>query len=527
MNSPFPAIPSDIETTRPQAPAQPIMVDGRSLTIGQLETIAHRRGQIMTCPIALSQVEKARHAVEQAVENGTAAYGVTTSVGAYKDCVVNANSMHDFNMRLLRAHSFAIGTPLPVEDVRAAIALRINASLTGHAGIHPELLIALHNLLERDVIPEVRPIGSLGCADIGLMGQIGAALVGEGFAYVDGERRPALEALARAGLVPYRPQSKEGLVLVSSNATSVARAALLLAKAYRLFYVSIAVLGLSSAGFSASRQPWLAAKHTESGLIPDLADFALSSFAADKWSASSRVHDPLSYRCAVQVSGTALEALVHASRVARESMNNSDDNPVVVDGALITSGRSLPQRLTLALENLQLNIGHLSRSMLNRIIALGRCELTGLARNLTPHDGSVLAFGPPVKQAVDLFASIADDSSPASLVNVTVADGMEDEETFLPLITRKLERQLDLWGKLIAHEAFVARQAVYLRRLDGQLNGLAGAILTRLEKELLPIDDDRIYTLDFIAAERLLINDQWIDHLAQTYAFPIWEEGRR
>ncbi|WP_319532994.1 aromatic amino acid lyase [uncultured Cohaesibacter sp.] len=130
------------------------MMDGRSLTLGQLEDIANRRGQIMTCPTALEQVEKARRAVELAVENGTAAYGVTTSVGAYKDCAIDAGAMHDFNMRLLRAHSFAIGTPMSVEEVRAAIALRINASLTGHAGIHPELLIALHNLLERDVIPE-------------------------------------------------------------------------------------------------------------------------------------------------------------------------------------------------------------------------------------------------------------------------------------------------------------------------------------------------------------------------------------
>ncbi|WP_394699155.1 aromatic amino acid lyase [uncultured Cohaesibacter sp.] len=60
-------------------------------------------------------------------------------------------------------------------------------------------------------------------------------MVGEGFAYVGGERLPALQALEQAGLVPYRPQSKEGLVLVSSNATSVARSALLLARAPSAF----------------------------------------------------------------------------------------------------------------------------------------------------------------------------------------------------------------------------------------------------------------------------------------------------
>jgi histidine ammonia-lyase len=503
-----------------------IEVDGCSLSLMQLEAAASGASRIRHAPGSLDIVAAARRAVEETMAQGLPAYGVTTSVGAFKDCRVDDDMVHDFNKRLLRAHHFAIGTPLKEEDVRAAIVLRINSSLTGQAGIHPKMLKAMQDLLDCDVIPEVRPIGSLGCADIGLMGQIGAVLVGEGFAYYHGERLPADEALAKAGLSVYQPQSKEGLALVSSNATSVARSALLLSRIFRLFYLSIAVLGLSNAGFSASRQPWLAASHAEDGLTRPMADFLLTAFARDAWQEPNRVHDPLSYRCAIQVYGAALESLIHAGDVTRETMNNSDDNPVVLNGSLITSGRSLPQRLTLSLQSLQLNISHISRNMLNRIIAMGRRELTGLSRNLTPHDGAVLAFGPPVKQAVDLFASIVDESSPASLVNVTVADGMEDEETFLPLITRKLERQIDLWGKLIAHEAFVARQACHLRGLDDALGGLAGEIFKRLEAELPPIDDDRLYSSDFIMAEQLLVDDNWIDGLAAAYPFDIWEKGR-
>ncbi len=503
-----------------------IEMDGHSLSLTQLESVAKGQGRIRHAKGSLELVAQAREAVEQTMAGGVPAYGVTTSVGAFKDCRVDDDNVHEFNRRLLRAHYFAIGTPLEASDIRAAIALRINSSLTGQAGIHPNMLAAMQAMLDHDVIPEVRPIGSLGCADIGLMGQIGAVLVGEGFAYYKGERLPAVEALQRAGLEPYHPQSKEGLVLVSTNATSVARSALLLSKIFRLFYLSTAVLGLSNAGFSVSRQPWLAASHSMDGLTPAMADFALHAFANDVWQEPNRVHDPLSYRCAMQVYGAALEVLIQSGTVARETMNNSDDNPVVLNGTLITSGRSLPQRLTMSLQNMQLNISHISRNMLNRIIALGRRELTGLSRNLTPQDGAVLAFGPPVKQAVDLFASIVDESSPASLVNVTVADGMEDEETFLPLITRKLERQIDLWGKLIAHEAFVARQACHLRGLDGALNGLAGEVLKRLEEELPPIDDDRLYSSDFIAAERLLIDEEWIESLACKYPFEAWEQGR-
>ncbi|KEO55102.1 aromatic amino acid lyase [Thioclava indica] len=503
-----------------------ITLDGRSLTLGQLEALSNQNMRIARAAHTFDAVKSARSAVEVTMSSGTTAYGVTTSVGAFKDCKVTDEVELEFNQRLLRAHFFAIGEPIRPEIVRAAIAVRVNSALTGQAGVQPDLLDALINIYHADVIPEVRPLGSLGCADLGLMGQIGAALIGEGYAYYDGIRMPAKEALNKAGLKPYTPKSKEGLSLVSSNATSVASASLLLGKAFRLFYLSVAVLGASSAGFAASRQPWRSAAYHKDGLTPNLAQFALDSFAKDCWTDPKRVHDPLSFRCSMQVHGTMLETLVYTGQIARETINSSDDNPIVLDGELITSGHSLPQRLTLALETLLLNVAHLSRSSLNRVLALGKRELTGLSRNLTPRDGAVLAFGPPVKQAVDLFASIIDQSSPASLVNVTVADGMEDEETFLPLVTRKLEAQLDYWGKLLAHEAFVARQAVYLRGEEPLLKGLAGEVIACLSNELPPIDDDRLYSDDFIAAERLLTDMDWIEDMAAKYPFPTWEEGR-
>lgn len=199
------------------------------------------------------------------MSSGATAYGVTTSVGAFKDCKVTDEVELEFNQRLLRAHYFAIGEPIRPEVVRAAIAVRVNSALTGQAGVQPDLLDALINIYHADVIPEVRPLGSLGCADLGLMGQIGATLIGEGYAYYGGKRVPAMEALKKAGLKPYAPKSKEGLSLVSSNATSVASAALLLGKAFRLFYLSVAVLGASSAGFAASRQPWRSAAYHKDG----------------------------------------------------------------------------------------------------------------------------------------------------------------------------------------------------------------------------------------------------------------------
>ncbi|MEM9139766.1 MAG: aromatic amino acid lyase [Pseudomonadota bacterium] len=501
-------------------------LDGRSLTLGQVEQLAQPGTRITRAAHTEGQVRAGRAAVDAALETGAAIYGVTTSVGAFRDRPIGADVELDFNRRLLRSHTFGIGALLDPAIVRAAMAIRINTALGGQAGVRPDLLDALVGLYHAGIVPEVRALGSLGCADLGLMGPIGATLIGEGMAVLDGVRMPSSQALEWAGLVPYRPRAKEGLALVSTNATSVAAAALLIRRAFRLFHVSAAVLGLSAAGLGASRQPWRTAAVVGDGLTPDLARWILDAFGEDRWPDPERVHDPLSFRCAMQVHGAALEHFALTAGMVRDALNQSDDNPVVLDGRLATSGGSLPQRLTLGMEGLLLHIAHLARSSLSRIVVLGKREMTGLGRNLTPDDGAVLAFGPPVKQAVDLFASIADQSSAASLMHTTLADGMEDEETFLPLVTRKLAVQLDLWGKLIAHEAFTARQAVHLARRHSGLAGLAGAVAARLDRELAPIDDDRPYVLDFIAAEELLTDPVWIEETTARFPFPAFETAR-
>jgi len=58
------------------------------------------------------------------------------------------------------------------------------------------------------------------------------------------------------------------------------------------------------------------------------------------------------------------------------------------------------------------------------------------------------------------------------------------------------------------------------------LKGLAGEVIARLSNELPPIDDDHLYSDDFIAAERLLTDMDWIEDMAAKYPFPTWEKGR-
>jgi histidine ammonia-lyase len=69
-------------------------------------------------------------------------------------------------------------------------------------------------------------------------------------------------------------------------------------------------------------------------------------------------------------------------------------------------------------------------------------------------------FGPIIKLAGELFARVLSMTNPVSLTSMVVADGIEDEATFLPLVVERLERQVLALRRLAALEAMLAAQAM-------------------------------------------------------------------
>src|SRR5690606_30370720 len=157
-----------------------IVFTGKPLTFDILARIGRRGARIAADPAALERVRAARKVVENRIARGIPIYGSTTGVGAMKDVEWSSDELEAFNMGLVRAHHFGTGAPFPSSVVRNAMAIRVNTALTGRVGCSTALVDAYLDLLDRDVVPVVRRTGSIGCADIGLMGQIGAVLTGVG-----------------------------------------------------------------------------------------------------------------------------------------------------------------------------------------------------------------------------------------------------------------------------------------------------------------------------------------------------------
>ena len=176
-----------------------IELSGQPLSFAEMVRIGSGKVALSVSETGMARVELARSVVEEAIEAGIPVYGSTTGVGAMKDVEWSPEDLDTFNLGLVRAHHFGTGTPFSTAVVRNAMAIRINTALTGQVGCTADLIETYLRLLRADLIPVVRRTGSIGCADIGLMGQIGAVLTGVGEAVYRGRRMQAAEAFQTAG----------------------------------------------------------------------------------------------------------------------------------------------------------------------------------------------------------------------------------------------------------------------------------------------------------------------------------------
>ncbi|TPW29224.1 aromatic amino acid lyase [Martelella alba] len=443
-------------------PLETIMLTGKPLSFASLAKIGAGRALPVMTQAGIERINRARGVVEDQLAHGASIYGANTGVGAMKDVEWTPEMLQDFNLGLVRAHHFGTGEAFPVDVVRNAIAIRINTALTGRVGCSLDLVEAFSDLLRTDCIPVVRRTGSIGCADIGLMGQVGAALTGVGEAFYRGERMPVTEAFEKAGLKPLSMEPRDSLASFSLNAVGYASSASALHKAALAVRVLLAT-GLAVAGsLGASRAPWRSVVEVGTVAHAEIGSWLMRSAEAWPWAEATHIQDPLSLRMMPQVFGTAIESLAIAGKTLLEATGRTDDNPVVIGNEVLTSGGSLPLDVTIYLQAAQISIAHVARNIYNRSVILANGGRRDLPVNLVPPGTVATGFGPLLKLAGDMFVRTLSLTAPISPQALVVAGGIEDEAAFLPLVVERFERQVRALRRMAGLEALLAAQAIDL-----------------------------------------------------------------
>lgn len=531
----------------PAARLAPLALDGRSLTTAQVLDVARGHRPVAPTDDAWRRVDRSHQLLLEYARLGQPVYGLNRGVGQNKDqTIFSGDTLSDearalseaFNHRMLLSHTVAYGEPAPADAVRAAMLVRLNTALFGGTGMSPALVRQYVAFLNHGLTPVVLGQGSVGEADIGILPQIGLAMMGEGQVELGGKLMPAADALRQAGIEPVRPYAKDSLSLLSSNAYGAALAILAAHDAGRLVDRADEIAALSLEGLNGNVAPLLPATQSQrpyAGQRQSARHILGMLEGSALWQIDEQraLQDPLSFRTASQVHGAARDALRALEAQLAIQINSSDDNPTValdvapppgahpqqaryyvtegaVRGAVLPSAGFDPTAWVLPLQSVGVALSHIAQSSAQRVLRLGDPAFSKLSRFLSP-DSKTLAYTTIQKPVSTLATEIRALSQPVSSDALVVAGHIEDVGTNAPLAAQRVQRQVQRLRTLLGIELIHAAQAVDLRRRADPQRALGkgtGALLAAFRDQVPFLSEDRRLATDIARADRFLERDR-------------------
>ncbi len=475
------------------------------LTVADIVAIARDRARLEISPEAEARVLAARAVVERYAASEVPVYGLTTALGAGVDTRLSNDDLVAFQRRTVPARAVSVGRPAPTDVVRSMMAVRAAGMMAGGSGVSLPVLQGLVAALNAGVHPIVPALGSIGAGDLAPLANMADGLLGAGEAEYQGTVRPAIEALAAAGLKPLDLGPKDGHALLVANSYSVGQACLALADLDRLLgWLDLgAVLNFEAfrANLSVLDDRALAARPAfGQRLAAERLRGLLEGSGLWQDGAARRVQDPLSYRCVPQVFGALIHALDEAREATAIELVSSGDNPVVLpgDGLILSHGNFDLTAFVLSWERLGQALVHAATGTAYRTLKIMSPGFSDLPRFLTPLGQSRTGSATVQKTVSAMEAEIRHLALPASFAPLPAADGVEDQASMAPTVLAKMAGIVERLRYLVAIELISAAQAVDLRKAAAPI-GRGAAAAHRFVRGLVPmLEEDRAQGHDFI-----------------------------
>jgi histidine ammonia-lyase len=492
-----------------------IEIDGKHVTLEQIEEIAVRGARIEVAAAARERVAAARDSVERQYSLGAIIYGVTTGFGRMANVVIDNADTATLQRNLVRSHAAGTGPPLPVEQVRAAGALRVCSLSAGHSGIRPATLDLLVGILNRGVTPVVPCQGSVGASgDLAPLAHMTQTLIGEGEAWYEGERLPSAEALRRAGLAPIELQAKEGLSLINGTQVMTGIAALSLLRAERLLAAADVIAAMSIEAFLGTDQVFdrrinaLRPHAGQARVADNLRALLTGSEIMLSHRDCGRVQDPYSFRCVPVVHGAVRDAAAHVRRVLEIEANSVTDNPLIfaADDEFLTGGNFHGEPVALVCDFLKVGMLEIASMSERRLYLLLNGEERGLPLFLAQKPGLESGLMLAQYTAAALVSESKGVAFPSSVDSIPTSAGQEDHVSMGTTSARTLDRLLDNVEGAIACELLGALAATDFRRPLRSGAG-TGAAYARAREAIEPLTNDRSPAPDIASARELLASN--------------------
>jgi histidine ammonia-lyase len=481
-----------------------IAIDGNSLSLAELESVAKGEARVGVSALARSRVAEARAVVEALAEGDQPIYGVNTGFGKLAETRIARPDLERLQRNLVLSHSAGVGPPLSDPEVRALMLLRANVLAKGYSGIRLETLDLLIAALNAGVLPIVPERGSVGASgDLAPLAHLALLLIGEGEARFSGQLHPARAALELVGLRPVTLRAKEGLALINGTQAICAVGGLTLLRAERLAELADVCGATTIEGLLGSQRPFGPAIHalrphpgqaqSAAHLRELLADSPLNASHQEH---CDRVQDAYSLRCIPQVHGAARDGLGFARGVFEVELNAGTDNPLVFadetssQRQIVSGGNFHGQPVSQAMDFAAISLTELCAISERRIEQLVNPALSGMPPFLAEHSGLNSGFMMAQVTAAALLSECRILSHPASVDSIPTSANREDHVSMGMTAALKARAVAEHTRAVLAIELLVGCQALDFR-LPLRPAKPIERVWSRVRKEIPPLAEDR------------------------------------
>ncbi len=276
-------------------------------------------------------------------------YGINTGFGPMAQFKIDEEHLNQLQYNLIRSHSTGTGNVLEEEYARAVVLARINNFLQANSGISIGVIEKLVQFLNNRITPEIYLHGGVGASgDLVQLAHLALNLIGEGFVFYKGERRPTKEVLEELNIAPLDVKLRDGLGLMNGTSCMTGIGAVNLIYAKRLLNWSIAsssmineVMESYDDSFSAGLNKVKRHKGQQtiaslmrsflsgSDLIRKREELFKDNESLSQKEFKKKIQEYYSIRCVPQILGPVLETLENAQEVIENELNSTNDNPIV------------------------------------------------------------------------------------------------------------------------------------------------------------------------------------------------------